>query len=128
MTKPILEFRLTLPGRILSPNGRAHWTDLHKARKAQRTEAGYACLAAMRDAKVTTLAKAELEYTFTFATQRERDADNLIASMKAAQDGFADAKLVPNDSAFFIHSPMIVVKKNRHDLAGVVVRVYEVKK
>ena len=42
---------------------------------------------------------------FFFKTRRRRDRDNLLASLKAAFDGLADAGLVADDSGL-IHMPV----------------------
>jgi hypothetical protein len=51
----------------------------------------------MRAAKVTA--------RFFFRTRRRRDRDNLLASLKPAFGGIADARVVANDSGM-IHMPV----------------------
>ena len=47
-------------------------------------------------------------------TNRTRDEDNFIASLKATLDGIADAGLVANDSTFRFVGPIVwkIDKKN----------------
>ena len=51
----------------------------------------------MRVARVTS--------KFFFRDRRRRDRDNLLASLKPAFDGIADARVVTNDSGM-IHMPV----------------------
>lgn len=81
------------PSRVLSPNGRSHWATKAKAVKAMRTLAFYAT----KESKLHPLTSFRL--VFCPPTNRARDLDNLIASMKPALDGMAQAWGV-NDSTF----------------------------
>lgn len=88
---------LPLPPRELSPNSRCHWSA--KARAVHRYRAA-ACLA-MRIAthfEVLGWARATVAIRYWFGDRRRRDADNLLAQLKAAFDGIADAGLIVNDS------------------------------
>ena len=76
---------LPWPSRALSPNHRAHWSGIARAKKKARTDA--ALLA--RDAKVKP--GTVLHLIFCPPDNRRRDLDNAFASMKAALDGIADA-------------------------------------
>lgn len=80
---------LPWPDKKLSPNARVHWAALAKAKKRARTDAYYLALEAgylEQDAE-----SVKVKYTFFPPDRRERDLDNLVASIKAAQDGIADA-------------------------------------
>ena len=96
---------LPWPDKLLSPNARQHWAALSAAKKKARRDAHYATLEALggRACEVRALVDGEtpLPVTVRFfpPDRRHRDADNMVASMKAAIDGFADA-LGVNDRRF----------------------------
>ena len=93
---------LPLPPRELSPNARPHWAA--KARAVQRyREAAY--LSALAERPVAPLPVARVTSRFFFRTRRRRDRDNLLASLKPAFDGIADARVVANDAGM-IHMPV----------------------
>ena len=48
---------------------------------------------------------AKVTARFFFRTRRRRDRDNLLASLKPAFDGIADARVVANDAGM-IHMPV----------------------
>jgi crossover junction endodeoxyribonuclease RusA len=77
------------PATILSPNARAHFHDVAKAKKAYRT----ACWALTRQAGIRLRADASPHLVLTFVPpdRRARDLDNMLASIKAGLDGVADA-------------------------------------
>lgn len=85
---------LPWPSRVLHPNARPHRAVLTKAKRAARrvgkVEAMIAILPpdriAIRDAEAL-----EVSVTFNPPDRRTRDDDGMIASMKAARDGIADA-------------------------------------
>lgn len=84
---------LPWPSRSLSPNHRAHWSAIARAKRTARNTA---CLLA-RDAKVKP--GTALHLIFCPPDNRLRDIDNALASMKASIDGIADAWGV-NDRSF----------------------------
>lgn len=93
------EVRVSLPWpeKVLSPNGRSHWTRKAKATKNARHDAAWATRSVFRlPPKWDSVA---VRFEFRPPDQRRRDRDNLIASMKAATDGIADA-LGIDDSKF----------------------------
>lgn len=96
-----LELRLTLtwPDSGLSPNARLHWSRKARKVKAARTAAWGAVLELADCRAVTVTGKVGVTVTFCPPDGRRRDLDNLIASMKAANDGIADA-LGVDDSRF----------------------------
>lgn len=98
----IQEVTFPWPSKELSPNARVHWAVLAKAKKAYRI----ACFALAKQAKVTEPGTGfiRIEMTFYPPTRRDRDDDNLVASMKAGLDGLADAMGV-NDKRFKIKPP-----------------------
>ncbi|MHA7813245.1 MAG: RusA family crossover junction endodeoxyribonuclease [Phycisphaerales bacterium] len=94
---------IAVPGRVLSPNGRAHWRKKHQAQKKQK-ECAYLCTmgSTLRGAM---LERARVSVTYYHATKRHRDGDNHLAMLKGAFDGIAAAGAVVNDSGF-VHEPV----------------------
>lgn len=88
---------LPWPDKRLSPNARLHWATKARATKASRNEALWAFWAA--GARKLKIGAPKITMTFCPPDRRRRDRDNLIASMKAATDGIADA-LGIDDSKF----------------------------
>lgn len=83
---------LPWPPKALSPNQRLHWSKVAAAKKAYRTE----CFMQARIAGITTQSlagapKANVCLVFYPPDRRARDADNMLAAMKAGIDGLADA-------------------------------------
>lgn len=96
-----VRFTLPLPPSVLSPNARPHWAAKAKAAKAYRFAARMAATAVW-PVYAPSLDEADVVCVFRFPIKgkRNRDRDNLLASMKAAFDGIADAGVVRNDSGF----------------------------
>lgn len=93
---------LPLPPRELSPNARPHWAAKARAVKLYR-EMAY--LLSLAERRARPLRAAKVTARFFFRTQRRRDRDNLLASLKPAFDGIADARVVTNDAGM-IHIPV----------------------
>lgn len=93
-----LQIQLPWPHQDLSPNARVHW-----ARKSRRVAEARSKAHLLTRAEIGPRkpgwAGAKLEVVFCPPDKRRRDRDNLIASMKAANDGIADA-LGIDDSRF----------------------------
>ncbi len=86
---------LPWPPKALSPNARVHWAQLARARKQYRMLAFVlACKAGVLGGQVKGVGRLKVALTFYPPVMRHRDKDNLLASMKAALDGLADALLV----------------------------------
>lgn len=114
-----LTITLPLPNASLSPNSRKHWRVKAKFTKLYRLLANIEAINSMLRANMH---HAEWTFKWQSATvrchfyhrdSRRRDADNLLASMKAAFDGLADAGLVTNDSGF-THLPVLVAKDGKN--------------
>lgn len=90
---------LPWPDKCLSPNARIHWAKKAKVTKASRTAAGWATIAAKT--KVEGDGAIYLHVYFYPPDNRRRDGTNMLASMKAAFDGIADA-LGVNDIRFHV--------------------------
>jgi crossover junction endodeoxyribonuclease RusA len=95
------EVRVTLswPEKVLSPNARVHWRVRARAVKVCRSMALWLTREAVGWPRGPHWASAAVNYTFCPPDKRARDRDNIIASLKSAQDGIADA-LGIDDSKF----------------------------
>ena len=101
---------LAYPDRLLSPNGRAHWAAIARAKKAARQSASWATIAAAGSkanlAPYQAHERIAVGVKFYPADNRRRDIDNALASLKAALDGISDA-LGIDDSRFIIVPQMM---------------------
>lgn len=104
-----LTITLPLPDRVLSPNGRAHWGRVARAKKHAK-ELAY-LLALQAGAAGEQWEAADLAITFWHRTKRTRDRDNALASLKAHIDGVVAAGLLKNDSGVFPQPVVFMVKK-----------------
>lgn len=101
----VLVFVLPIPPKELSPNARPHYMAKARAVRKYRTLAW----AEARSQKVRPgWATAEAQATFYVATNRRRDRDNLLASLKPAFDGLVDAGVLSDDSGL-THLPVLIV-------------------
>jgi crossover junction endodeoxyribonuclease RusA len=94
-----LRLVLPLPPKVLSPNARCHWGVKSRAVKAYRWAARIVAMSEW-DSTSDPLPEADIVCVFHFKDKRRRDRDNLLASMKSAFDGIADAGIVADDSSF----------------------------
>lgn len=78
----------------LTLNGRMHWAVKANATKATRS----AAFVMARAARIPPLARCEVLLTYCPRDKRRRDADNLVATLKACCDGLVDAHVVPDDT------------------------------
>jgi crossover junction endodeoxyribonuclease RusA len=92
-----LLIELGWPAKELSPNSRCHYMVKHRYAKAAKTEAGWAT----KIAKPINFGgdRFDVHVRAYPPVQRDRDADNLIASLKSHLDGIALA-LGVNDRLF----------------------------
>ena len=79
---------LPWPSPALSPNARGHWSKRAKAAKAYRLE----CFLITKQAGIKA-PEGKILWTVEFfpPSRRAYDDDNLLARMKSARDGIADA-------------------------------------
>lgn len=89
---------LPFPHKALWPNGRPHWAAKSRETKKHRQWAHTAMLAELRGGKHDG-SPVTLRATFHPKTAHKVDKDNAGASLKAYQDGIAQA-LGMDDSAF----------------------------
>ena len=105
---------LPLPPKELHPNARPHWAQKAKATKKYRSDAKWATLYAMDISETNgEWPTATVKATFYVKTNHKRDADNMLASLKAAMDGLADAGLIVNDSGL-THLPVEIVTGSKY--------------
>jgi crossover junction endodeoxyribonuclease RusA len=79
--------KLPYPPSILSPNARAHWGKISRAKKAYRWQC------AILSRSIGKLNGASVAMTITFhppMPKRVRDLDNMIAAFKAGADGVVE--------------------------------------
>jgi hypothetical protein len=97
---------LDLPPRMLSPNARCHWAVKAKHVKKYRMHAWAASLCALRNEQQPKWKKAKLNAKAFFKTKAFPDPSNFMASLKAAEDGIADAGIIVNDRALWPERPV----------------------
>lgn len=99
-----MNFTLILPwpSRDLHPNERVHWTRKARATSAARASARWLAIEAKWNRLSLPDGRLHLWWDFYPPNRRKRDDDGLLASMKAARDGIADA-LGIDDSRFVSH-------------------------
>lgn len=106
MRRKHLRVSVPWPSIVLSPNARVHWgkkrTEVQKARNYAYWET---CSRAQGE-RAVPLRRIEYKCSFYPPTRRQRDEDNLIASLKPTLDGIADALRV-NDSTFHLLEPHV---------------------
>lgn len=124
--KAVLQVVLPWPGRALSPNAsHRHWSEKRRATNAYRDTAYVIALEVIRSqvAMRGPRPEGELRVAMKFCppTNRRRDQDNLIGSMKWGLDGLARA-LQMNDSKFRLDEPEI---GELHEGGAVIVRIYQ---
>lgn len=93
-----LKVRLDLPPKELTPNCRCHFMAKANKTKKYRSAAMETAMVAASEAGMSDpMDRASVKATFYCRDSRARDADNALASLKAAFDGLADAGVVTND-------------------------------
>lgn len=96
------ELVLPWPSRTLHPNARVHWAKKAEATREARAEAKVRTIEAGWRALQLPEGRLHLWMDFYPPDRRRRDDDGLLASMKAARDGIAQA-LGIDDSRFVSH-------------------------
>lgn len=95
--KPLI-IELSWPAKELGPNARAHFMTKYRYAKAAKIEAGWATKL-VRPFDWGADGPFDIHICAYPPVQRNRDTDNLIASLKSHLDGIAEA-LGVNDSQF----------------------------
>lgn len=106
----VLHLTTRIPAMCLRPNGREHYHPKAAETKAMRD--GVAFAVAQWEHRPLWKA-ATYTATFYWPTKGRRDKDNAAASLKAVQDGMADAGVVANDDAFTPEPPRMAYDKAR---------------
>lgn len=101
----MLKVILPWPARVLHPNARPHWSVKAKAAKAARATAYALALQAGAMRMQWPDGRLHLWIDFYPPDRRRRDDDGLLASVKAARDGMADAMGI--DDHRFVSHPML---------------------
>lgn len=88
----MITITLPWPANVLNPNDRSHWAQKSRARSRQRGEAWTLTRSLVNKTPVTfPEGNIPLKITLHSPDNRGRDGDNLIASLKGAMDGIAEA-------------------------------------
>ncbi|MDH2092688.1 endonuclease [Rhizobium pusense] len=104
------EIFLPWPDKRLSPNSRYHWAQVARAKKAAKRTAHYTVLeAGIGKINATAI---NVKLSFYPPSKRHYDADNLIASHKAALDGISDAIGIDDRKFIISATPHGPVGKN----------------
>ena len=98
-----------IPDKRLSPNARVSWHVLGPLKRQARGTAKVLTLRALNGDNAPRWAKAKAHVTFHWPSNRRRDPDNAMASLKATWDGIADAGIVANDSGIWPERPEFAV-------------------
>lgn len=99
---------IPLPPKECRPNGsHGHWAQKAKAKKAYRRKVHLITLEAIGKGIPERWVKAKVNIKAYFKTARHLDPDNLVASLKSALDGIADAGVVANDKGLWPERPEI---------------------
>lgn len=88
---------LPIPPKPLHPNARPHYMTKARAAKAYRAEAQWEAFQECGDSVGPGLKSARVQITWYSKTKRRPDADNALASLKSAFDGFTDAGVWEDD-------------------------------
>jgi Holliday junction resolvase RusA-like endonuclease len=91
----------------LRPNSRQHWRRKAQAVKAYRAMAKAYALQALAMQRQPMWTKAKVNIIWRCTKRIHPDPDNIVASMKAAFDGIADAGIVENDKGLWPERPII---------------------
>lgn len=125
---PRLTITVPLPPKECQPNFHGHWRARHRAVSGTKTLPGYrsACWAeavtALCAARMPApnVKAATVHVTAYYKTATRRDADNILASFKAAFDGFTDAHIWVDDCGV-THKPVTIAKDAANPRAVIVV-------
>lgn len=108
-TMTSLTITIPHPPKECRPNGQhGHWAKKSEAKKAYRGVSHLACIAALRGRMPERWRQAKVQVIAYTKTAQHQDPDNLIASLKAAFDGIADAQIVANDKGLWPERPVIL--------------------
>jgi crossover junction endodeoxyribonuclease RusA len=109
MMQQTLVVTVSIPPRVLSPNARCHWAVRMKATRKLRVESWAACQVAMHERGMSEgeWEEAACQVLWFAKTERRRDRDNCLATLKPVFDGLVDGGLLKDDVGI-THLPMII--------------------
>lgn len=111
MNSRAIAITIPIPNRVLSPNARAHWRVVAKAKAALRMEACCAARNALDACYRPMWKSARVRVTWYTKTKRRPDEDNARSSLKAAFDGLEDAYIIANDRGLSHDAMVFAVDK-----------------
>ena len=118
----VTEWKIDLPlTRPLSMNDRLHWAE--RARQVRMLRRAVFLLARSKQIPACEHITTELHYVPR--DSRRRDAVNLVATLKACEDGIVDAGVVKDDTPQYVTSVMPIIHdpvRARHGRLYLVVR------
>ena len=105
-----------VPERVLSPNARVHWTVKYRAARRLKDAVILLTREAVRKQEWTAPEKAILQFTVCLTSRRRRDADNIVAMMKPAQDALAIAGAIKGDDLEHLEilNPIVIIGRTEH--------------
>lgn len=106
----MVQIEFPWPPALLSPNNMKHWRVKWKAKKQYKDDCYILAYAAKHKIKLPDEGRIHLHVTFVPPGEYNYDEDNLIARMKYAFDGIADAWGV-NDRRFKGHYEIAPAKR-----------------
>lgn len=95
------------PAQALRPNVRAHRMAKATATRAYRQDARMLAIAALARRPPPLWKRATVQVIWRCIRRIHPDPDNIVASLKAAFDGLADAGIVENDRGLWPLRPII---------------------
>jgi Holliday junction resolvase RusA-like endonuclease len=95
------------PPLPLRPNSRTHWRKKAQSVKAYRQQAKVYAIGALAMQNAPLWEKAKVQVVWRCTKRIHPDPDNIIASLKAAFDGLADAGVVTDDRGLWPERPVI---------------------
>jgi hypothetical protein len=103
-----LTFQLPVPSPKLSPNGRYHWAVKADAVADARTTARNEAVRVLADAGIQPPRWKQAKLTAILFRTNDKttpDPGNFLASLKAYEDGLADAGIIENDRGLWPERP-----------------------
>ena len=101
-----LTITIPLPPKSVKANARSHWRKKAQGAHTYRKQAWAAAVVAVKR-KPPRWLKAKMEVKAYFPTTNFPDPTNLMASLKAAEDGLQDAGVIQNDRDLWPERPQM---------------------
>jgi Holliday junction resolvase RusA-like endonuclease len=123
-----LTITIPIPNRVLSPNCAVGSIGGRFMKAAAAKKLKRIVREAIEAEQIETMpwGGVDVAVTFYWATNRKRDQDNAVASLKAAYDGITDSGLVPDDNPVHMHRnwPAFEVDRSNPRVVMTLERVY----